>query len=135
MIIVGWVFASVAALVHILVFVWEVVLFHRPGVHAGIFAVPATDLRAVRLWSFNVGFYNLLLGCGFVVGVLSWAVLGQEVVGRTLLTYLGVFIMVAGTILFVSDRLAMGRPKGAGVSGALAQGVPGLLTVIAIWAG
>lgn len=56
---VAWIFALIGAAVHLLAFAWEVLLFDRPGVHRGIFAIPTTDVPAVRLWSINVGFYNL----------------------------------------------------------------------------
>jgi len=73
MTVVVWIFALVAAAIHILVFVWESLLIGRPSVHEGIFSVSAADLPAIRLWAFNVGFYNLFLGCGLIAGVATWA--------------------------------------------------------------
>ena len=43
MTVVVWVFALVAAAVHVLAFTWEVVLFERPGVHQGVFRIPTSD--------------------------------------------------------------------------------------------
>jgi putative membrane protein len=57
--VVVWIFALLAAAVHILAFVWETLLFQRPAVHQGVFAIPTADVPPVRLWAFNVGFYNL----------------------------------------------------------------------------
>jgi putative membrane protein len=56
---------------------------------------------------------------------------GNEAVGRALVTYLCLFAFLAGIALFASDRLAMSRPRGKGVGGALAQGVPPLIALIA----
>ncbi len=131
MIVVTWIFALLAALVHVLVFVWETILFERPGVHRGIFAIPTEDVRPVRLWAFNVGFYNLFLGAGMVLGVVAWAG-GAEQLGRGLIIYLSSFMVLAGIVLFVSDRLALGRPRGSGVTGAISQAAPPLLALISI---
>jgi putative membrane protein len=130
-IVVVWVLALVVAAIHVLVFVWESVLFRRPSIHRGVFAVESEDVRPVLLWSFNVGFYNLFLALGLITGVLAW-VNGDGAVGRTLITYLAAFITLAGLVLFVSDRLALGRPRGTGVTGATGQCVPALLTLVAI---
>lgn len=127
---VAQVFALMAAAVHVLAFTWEVVLFDRPGVHQGVFRIPSTDLPALRLWTFNVGWYNLFLAAGPIIGVITWHV-GHPVVARTLVLYCCSFMVLAGFMLFVSDRLAMSRPKGAGVGGSLAQAVPALVAVVA----
>ena len=62
MTVVVWIFALVTAVVHLLAFAWETLVFQRPGVHEGVFAVPTADVPAVRLWAFNVGFYTCSLG-------------------------------------------------------------------------
>ncbi len=125
-----WVFALLAALIHLLAFVWESVLFRRDGVHRGVFAIPSEDVRPALLWAFNVGFYNLFLGCGMIAGVMAWA-MGSVTVGRTLITYLCVFMVLAGLVLFVSDRLALSRPRGSGVWGSVSQAGPPLIALIA----
>jgi putative membrane protein len=129
MTVVVWIFALLTAVVHITAFAWETLLFQRPGVHQGVFAIPAADLRPVRLWAFNVGFYNLFIACGLVVGVTAW-ITGNDIVGKTLVIYLCLFGFLAGIALFVSDRLALSRPRGTGVRGALGQAVPPLIAII-----
>ncbi len=124
------IFALMTAVVHLLAFAWETLLFQRPGVHEGVFAIPTADVPPVRLWAFNVGFYNLFIACGLVVGVLVW-MNGNEAIGRALVIYLCIFAFLAGIALFASDRLAMSRPRGKGVGGALAQGVPPLIALTA----
>ena len=130
MTVVVWIFALLTALVHITAFAWETLLFQRPGVHHGVFAIPTADVRPVRLWAFNVGFYNLFIACGLIVGVIAWMT-GNETTGRALVVYLCLFAFLAGIVLFVSDRLALGRPRGTGVGGALSQGVPPLIALVA----
>jgi putative membrane protein len=123
--------ALVAAAVHLLVFVWESILFLRPGIHADLFQVATRDVPPVRMWAFNVGFYNLFLGSGTIAGVVLWWA-GHECPGRTLVVYTCVFMFLAGIALFASDRMAMSRPRGAGVVGALSQSTPPLVTLLAL---
>jgi putative membrane protein len=127
--VVSQVFAGVAVLVHLLAFGWEVLVFQRPGVHSGIFKIPTEDVPAVRLWSFNVGFYNLFLASGPVVG-LALLHSGDPDVGRALVLYACGFMAAAGVVLFASDRMALSRPRGAGVGGALSQFLPPLVVLV-----
>jgi putative membrane protein len=110
--------------------VWEAFLIGRPTVHQGIFGVPTSDVPAVRLWAFGVGFYNLFLGCGMVAGVILWMA-GNETVGRTLVIYICSFMVLGGIVLFIADRLGLGRERGKGIGGALAESVPPLVALVA----
>jgi putative membrane protein len=130
MIVVVWVFALIAAVVHLLVFVWEALLIRRPRVHQGVFGIPAGDVPAIRLWAFGVGFYNLFLGLGMVGGVVAW-MLGYTTAGQTLVIYLLVFMFLSGIVLLVADRLALGRERGKGIGGAVGQSGPPLVALIA----
>ncbi|WP_436497353.1 DUF1304 domain-containing protein [Actinokineospora sp. HUAS TT18] len=121
--VIAQVFAGIAALVHIVVWVWESFLFRRPGIHKGIFSVPSEDVPAVMLWSFNVGFYNLFLGSGTVIGLVMLNT-GNESVGRALVLYTCAFMALAGIVLLISDRLGLGRAKGTGLGGVAGQFVP-----------
>jgi putative membrane protein len=131
MTVVAWVLALLTAAIHLVVFVFEAFLIERPAIHRGVFRVPTSDVPAVRLWAFGVGFYNCFLACGLVAGVIAWAS-GYETVGRTLLIYLCVFVALSGAVLLAADRLALGRERGKGIGGALSQGVPPLLVLIAM---
>lgn len=124
-----WVFASLAAALHILVFVWEALVFDRPGVYRRIFSTPAQDVPAVRLWAFGVGFYNLFLGVGTIAGLIVWSA-GNEPVGRTLVIYTCLFMFLSGLVLLVADRMALSRPRGTGIGGAIGQSTPALIALI-----
>ena len=112
---VAQIFAALAVLVHLLAFTWEVLLFERPGVHEGIFKIPTANLPATRLWSFNVGFYNLFLAAGPVLGLVLLHT-GHVDAGRWLVLYCCGFMLLAGIALGVSDVLA---PRGVPPLGAL----------------
>jgi putative membrane protein len=131
MIVVAWVLALLTAVIHLVVFVFEAFLIQRPAIHQGVFFVPAADVPAVRLWAFGVGFYNCFLALGLIAGVIAWAG-GYETAGRTLLIYLCVFIALSGAVLLAADRLGLGRERGKGIGGALGQGIPPLLALLAI---
>jgi putative membrane protein len=131
MTVLAWIATLVTAAVHILVFIAESLLFQHPRIHRGVFTVPTADVPPVRLWAFNVGFYNLFLGCGMIAGVITWA-RGNEAVGRALVLYTCLFVFLAGIVLFVSDRMALSRPRGTGVGGAIGQSMPPLVALIAL---
>lgn len=131
MTVVVWIFALLTAAIHIMVFAWEALLLERPAVYRGIFGMAAEDVPAVRLWAFGVGFYNLFLGCGLVIGVVAWWT-GQVVIGRTLVTYLCWLLFLAGVVLFVADRIGLSRDRGKGVGGAVAQAAPPLIALVAL---
>ena len=128
--VVAWVFALLTAAVNVAVFVAEAFFITRPAVHAGVFAVPTGDVPAVRLWAFGVGFYNLIWACGLVGGVALW-VAGSESVGRALVAYVCLALVLSGVVLLVADRLALSRPRGTGVTGAVGQAVPPLVALLA----
>ena len=128
--IVAQIFAGIAALVHIVVWVLESFLFRRPGVHKGVFSVASEDVRPLLLWSFNVGFYNLFLGSGTIIGLVMLNT-GDEAVGRALVLYTCAFMGLAGIVLGISDRLGLGRPKGTGWTGAVGQLTPPLVVFVA----
>jgi putative membrane protein len=131
MTMVVWIFALVAAVLHLLVFVCEALLIERPAVYQGVFAIKAADVPAIRLWAFGVGFYNLFLALGMITGVIAW-IAGNEQVGRTLVVYLTLFMFLSSIVLFVADRMAMGRPRGKGLGGAMGQAIPALIVLIAV---
>lgn len=133
MIWVAWTFALVTAAIHAAVFALEALLIERPAVHAGVFAVPTTDVPAIRLWAFGVGFYNLFIACGLVAGVLAWAG-GDEAVGRALVVYLCLFTFLSGLVLLAADRLGYSRRRGSQIGGAFGQAVPPLVALVATFA-
>jgi putative membrane protein len=117
MIALVWVFASVAVLMHIVVFFWEAVLFRRPEAHQR-----CSRLRRPMCLPFCCGvsgsvFYNLFLGVGTIVGVIAW-IAGKAVVGQTLVIYPCLFMFLSGIVLLIADRMARGRRRGKGLGGA-----------------
>jgi putative membrane protein len=116
-----------AVLVHLVVWVWEAFLIHR--VHQTVFGQPASDVPAIRLWAFGVGFYNLFLACGLIAGLIA-VHSGHELVGRTLVIYVSWFMLLGSVVLAVADQLAMSRPRNQAWGGVAAEGVPPLVVLL-----
>ena len=128
MTVVVWIFALLTAAIHIVVFACEAFLIERPSVHEGVFGLPYVP--AVRVWAFGVGFYNLFLGCGMVVGVIAW-MSGNETVGRTLVIYICLFMILSGIVLLIAGRLGFGGDRGRSIAGALGESLPPLVALVA----
>ena len=106
MLIATAVFALLAALLHVLFFVYESVLFERPEVHAR-FLTRTQDVPAVKPWAYNQGFYNLFLAVGTLVGVVV-ALVGTEDVGLALVLF-GCGSMLAAAVVLISADRRMAR--------------------------
>lgn len=120
MVIAAAVFAVLAALLHVLFFVYESVLFERPSVHAR-FQTRTQDVPAVKPWAYNQGFYNLFLAIGAIVGAVL-ALAGQETVGLALIL-LACGSMLAAALVLVATNRSMARA-------AATQGAFPLLAVV-----
>lgn len=122
--------AVIAALVHIVVWPLESLFFRRPAVHRKFLKTPTEHVPAVMLWAFNMGFRNLYLGIGVIVGlVLVWT--GDVTVGRTLVIYTCAYMAVAGLTMGVSDGLGYYQRKGDGIAGTIGAAGPPLVAVVA----
>ncbi|MEV6967671.1 DUF1304 domain-containing protein [Hamadaea sp. NPDC051192] len=90
--------ATLAGLLHVLIFAMESLLFRRPDVHRR-FRTAASDVDAVRPWAFNQGFYNLFLGIGAIVGVFL-----PDTPGRTLTGFACACMLGAAIVLVAGER-------------------------------
>ncbi|HWJ84743.1 MAG TPA: DUF1304 domain-containing protein [Cellulomonas sp.] len=117
------VLASLAALMHVLFFVMESVLFTRPAVH-GRFGTRTQDVEAAKPWAFNQGFYNLFLAVGTIVGVVLAT--GDDPTTGLALILFGCGSMVAAALVLVIPQPQMARA-------AATQGLlPALAVILAV---
>jgi putative membrane protein len=121
--VVTQVFAVLAGVIHVGLWVLESLLIGRPQVHKGIFGQRTEDLPLFRIWSFNQGFYNLFLAVGPLLGVLLYNS-GCTAAGQALVIYGCAFIFLAGIVLVASDRKFW--------RGALGQSVPTGIALLAL---
>ena len=115
--ILALVFAGLAALLHVYIFVLESVRWSHPSVWRifGLTSQEAAD--TTKPMAYNQGFYNLFLAIGAAIGVVLWAVNGVgDVAGRTLLLFSLGSMVAAALVLITSGRKYL-RP--AAVQGTL----------------
>lgn len=118
------IFAAVAALLHVLIFAMESLLFTRPAVYGRFGVKSQQDAETIRPMAYNQGFYNLALAVGIVVGlVLLQGVGDAAVAGRTLVLFCCASIVFAALVLISTGRRYL--------QAALIQGLPPLLALIA----
>ncbi|MER6299071.1 DUF1304 domain-containing protein [Kitasatospora sp. NPDC001539] len=118
---VSQVFAMLAAAIHLVVWPLESYLYGHPRVRY-LLTGSTADAPEVRLWRFNVGFYNLFLALGLVAGLVLLHT-GHAGSGRAIIVYVGAFMVAGGITLFVS------KPKLW--RGALGQALPAAVILIA----
>ncbi|MDU0325823.1 MULTISPECIES: DUF1304 domain-containing protein [Microbacterium] len=126
--ILALVFAGLAALLHVYIFVLESVRWTQPKTWRtfGIADQQAADIT--KPMAYNQGFYNLFLAIGAFVGIVFWLVNGiGDVAGRTLLIF-SLGSMVAAALVLVTSGRKYLRP--ASIQGTL----PLIGLVLAIFA-
>jgi putative membrane protein len=117
--IVGLVVASLAALLHVYIFVMESVTWTSPRTRA-VFGLTEQEAQATALMAFNQGFYNLFLAIVTAVGVVLVAT-GPAAAGHALV------LAGTGSMLAAAVVLLVKSPDKA--RAAITQGVLPLVAV------
>jgi putative membrane protein len=105
MLIAAQLVAGLAAVLHVVFFVFESLLWTRPDVYARFGIGSGEQAETIRPMAFNQGFYNLALALGLFVGMVM---LGRDgsagVVGKTLVLFATGCMVVAGVVLASTGR-------------------------------
>ncbi|WP_427015793.1 DUF1304 domain-containing protein [Pseudarthrobacter sp. P1] len=101
MLIAASVFAGLAALVHVYIFVLESLRWTAPATRK-TFGTTEAEALATKELAFNQGFYNLFLGAVAVAGIIAIAV-GAAAVGEALLLAGAGSMVLAGLVLLASS--------------------------------
>jgi putative membrane protein len=117
------VFAMLAGVAHIGVFLAETVWWNRPSIYRTFGAPDAETARIQAPVFYNIGFYNLFVGLGAIVG--AWMLAESGAI--TLVTYTCLFMVGAGLVLVTRYR-GLWR-------GALGQAVPPAIALMALLLG
>lgn len=125
MITAGLIAASLAALLHVYIFVMESLTWTTPRTRA-TFGLSAEEADATREMAFNQGFYNLFLAIVTGIGVGA-ALAGQRSVGIALV------LAGVGSMLAAALVLLVSSPDKA--RAAVTQGVFPLLAVLLVAVG
>ncbi|OBH17200.1 MULTISPECIES: DUF1304 domain-containing protein [unclassified Mycobacterium] len=94
----GLIFAALAALLHVYIFVMESLTWTSPRTRAA-FGTTAEEAETTKLLAFNQGFYNLFLAVVTGVGVVAIA-LRHNAVGAALI-FAGVGSMAAAAVVLL----------------------------------
>ena len=99
------VFAVIAALIHILIFTMESVLWAKPSIWRRFGLRSQADADVVEPMAFNQGFYNLFLALATLLGLflLVW---GNPVAGKwVMLVALSSMVLASGVLLITNRKL------------------------------
>jgi putative membrane protein len=99
---VAQVLAIAIAVMLAVVFVMESLLYKHPKLYPMFLTKPG-DFDAVRLWTVNMGWYNLTTAAALVIGVIL-AANGREAAGEALVTFTAAQHTFMAVVLVVSER-------------------------------
>lgn len=100
--LVAAVFALIACAIHVYIFVLEALWWTTPRGRA-VFGTTESEASQTKDLAFNQGFYNLFLAVMAAVGAIA-LIVGTIDVGATLVVAGCGSMVLAGTVLLVSDR-------------------------------
>ena len=100
MVTAGLIFAGLAAVLHVYIFVLESLQWTAPRTRA-TFGTTLEEAEATKLLAFNQGFYNLFLALVTVVGV-GFMISGGTPVGAALV-FAGVGSMLAAAVVLLAS--------------------------------
>jgi len=104
--ILGLVFAGIAALIHVVIFRLESIVWSQPATWKRFGLRSQEDADVVKPMALNQGFYNLFLAIGAAVGIVLVAT-GSVDVGRALVLFATLSMVAAASVLIISNaRLA-----------------------------
>ncbi|BDZ48935.1 hypothetical protein GCM10025867_11760 [Frondihabitans sucicola] len=105
MLVAAQVVAALAALLHVVFFLFESVFWSRPKIYGRFGIATQAEADTIRPMAYNQGFYNLALALGVIVGIfLLEGSSGMFVAGKTLVIFGTACMVVAGIVLASTGR-------------------------------
>jgi putative membrane protein len=102
--VVGQIFAGLAALTHVYIWVLESVLWSKPSTYRTFGVRSAEEAETLRPMAYNQGFYNLFLAFGVFIGiVLAW-VDEFRTAGLAVMVFACLSMVLAAVVLISSNR-------------------------------
>jgi putative membrane protein len=116
----GLIFAALAALLHVYIFVMESLTWTSPRTRA-TFGTTQEEAETTKLLAFNQGFYNLFLAIVTAMGIVAIC-LGHTAIGAALV-FAGVGSMLAAAVVLLASSPDKARA-------AITQGAFPLIAVV-----
>lgn len=107
----------------------EMLFFDRPRARR-LLHVEATDVADVRMWSFIVGFRNVLVGVGTILGLVMLHT-GNEEAGRVVVLAAAWYMLLASLAMLLADLLGYWRPRWGSVAGTIGSSLPAGVVIVA----
>ena len=122
LVIAGAVFAAIAALIHVYIFVLESVQWSKESTRRIFGVKSAADAELMKPLAFNQGFYNLFLAVGVVVGLILLLSGGAAQAGFGVAIF-GLLSMVLAAVVLITSNPKLARS-------AAIQGIAPLIGVV-----
>ncbi len=103
MVIVATLVVSLAAALHVGIFVMESLAWTRPAIWKRFGLTSQEDADTTRPLAYNQGFYNLFLAIGAIVGVVLFGI-GWEPAGLALVVFTMASMVAAAVVLVSTGR-------------------------------
>ncbi|MFF1876790.1 DUF1304 domain-containing protein [Leifsonia sp. NPDC058230] len=103
MIVLATVFVTLAAALHIGIFILESVAWARPAIWKRFGVANQAAADTVRPMAYNQGFYNLFLAIGAIVGLILYGV-GMHAPGLALILFTMASMVAAAIVLVTTGR-------------------------------
>lgn len=127
LLVIAVVFATISALIHVLIFFLESVLWSRPVIWRRFGVKSQGDADVVRPMAYNQGFYNLFLalGAGLGLTLMGWssASVGGVWQGGIWVLLFALFSMLLASIVLISTNRRLWRSV-------LIQGLAPVLAIV-----
>lgn len=121
-VIAGSVFAAIAAVIHVYIFVLESVQWSKESTRKVFGVKSAADAELMKPLAFNQGFYNLFLALGVSAGLVLMLSKGAPATGFGIAIF-GLLSMVLAAVVLLSSNPKLARS-------ALIQGAAPLVGVV-----
>ena len=101
--IIGAVFVGIAALIHLVIFFLESVLWNRPSTWKRFGVKSQADAEVLRPMAYNQGFYNVFLALGAGAGLVMLASPNVMQAGAALSIFVCLSMLLASVVLLFSN--------------------------------
>jgi putative membrane protein len=113
LLIAGAVAAVLAALIHVLIFAFESVLWRRERVWRRFGVASQAEADTVQPMAYNQGYYNLFLAIGVGLGLTLW-LSGAEAMGAGIgITLFALASMLLASVVLVTSSPSLARAAAA----------------------